>query len=177
MSRGTAVGVCEFCGGSFMDWPCKLKTRRFCSGRCRNKARASSRTRINGYIFRLVPGHPAAMRHGLVAEHRLVAEKALGKILPDTAVVHHHNEDPTDNRPENLVICQDQSYHLLLHMRMRRIRKIREAGGDPARDSYCPECHKALPEDQFSRSSGTADGCHTYCKPCDARRGARRRAA
>jgi len=57
--------------------------------------------------------------NGYVREHILVAEKALGKPLPKGAVLHHHNEDRTDNRPENLVICQDRAYHALLHRRMR----------------------------------------------------------
>jgi DNA-directed RNA polymerase sigma subunit (sigma70/sigma32) len=31
--------------------------------------------------------------------------------------VHHVNGDRSDNRPANLVICEDQSYHQLLHQR------------------------------------------------------------
>ena len=47
-------------------------------------------------------------------EHRLRAEKALGKPLPAKAIVHHHRGTmPT------LVICPDQAYHLLIHARMR----------------------------------------------------------
>lgn len=53
-------------------------------------------------------------------EHISIAEKALGKKLPSGAVVHHMNKQRADNHtPYNLVICQDQSYHLLLHRRMR----------------------------------------------------------
>jgi hypothetical protein len=52
-------------------------------------------------------------------EHVLVAERALGHALPERAVVHHVNEDGTDNRNCNLVICNDQSYHMHLHKRMR----------------------------------------------------------
>lgn len=54
-------------------------------------------------------------------EHVLIAEAALGHSLPSKAVVHHHNQNPSDNRPGNLVICPDASYHQLLHKRMRAI--------------------------------------------------------
>lgn len=51
-------------------------------------------------------------------EHIVFAEKALGRKLPKGAIVHHFNEDKTDNKtPFNLIICPDQGYHLLLHRR------------------------------------------------------------
>ena len=46
--------------------------------------------------------------------HRLRAEKALGKLLPQGAVVHHHTQ-------EQLVICQDDPYHHYLHRRARAL--------------------------------------------------------
>lgn len=60
-------------------------------------------------------------------EHVEVAERALGKPLPKGAIVHHVNGVKTDNCPENLVVCQDQAYHKLLHQRMR----ARDACGNP----------------------------------------------
>lgn len=55
-----------------------------------------------------------------VLEHVYLAEKALGKKLPRGAVVHHMNEQPSDNyTPFNLVVCPNQMYHMLLHKRMR----------------------------------------------------------
>ena len=40
---------------------------------------------------------------------RSAAIKALGKPLPEYAIVHHFNNE--------LVLCEDQKYHMLLHMR------------------------------------------------------------
>ena len=51
--------------------------------------------------------------------HVELAERALGKPLPQGAEVHHVNGIKSDNRPENLVICPDHAYHALLHTRQR----------------------------------------------------------
>lgn len=76
------------------------------------------------------PDHPGAYPGGRIYEHILVASDVLGKLLPPGAVVHHINEDRSDNRHSNLVICQDDAYHKLLHKRMReRMRRLTEVPG------------------------------------------------
>lgn len=54
--------------------------------------------------------------------HVLIAEKVLGRPLPQGAVVHHIDHDPRNNRNDNLVICESQSYHMILHRRETRLR-------------------------------------------------------
>lgn len=61
-------------------------------------------------------------RDGLrLGVHVMVAERALGKSLPEGAIVHHVNHIRSDNRNSNLVICPDSAYHHLLHSRERAL--------------------------------------------------------
>ena len=50
-------------------------------------------------------------------EHILICEEVLGKKLPPRAKIHHVDGDGHNNKHDNLVICEDQAYHKLLHRR------------------------------------------------------------
>ena len=73
------------------------------------------------YYFLRKPFHKRAIMGGYVQEHIIIAEKVLGKYLPENAVVHHINNDGLNNANSNLVICQDDEYHKLLHKRERAL--------------------------------------------------------
>lgn len=89
------------------------------------------------YIKVRSPGHAHADMNGYVLEHILVASSVLGKPLPKGAVVHHVNRNTHDNRPANLVVCQDRAYHQILHARLRALEVCGSA--NRIKCGYCGE--------------------------------------
>lgn len=63
------------------------------------------------YWMVLQPDHPHADRHGYVREHRLVVERAIGRILDPEEVVHHRDHDTTNNEPGNLELFANHAEH------------------------------------------------------------------
>lgn len=58
------------------------------------------------------------------AEHRIVAEKMIGRKLTSNDIVHHINRNVADNRPENLMVMT-RAEHAALHNREDKLlRKI-----------------------------------------------------
>jgi hypothetical protein len=117
-----------------------------------------TRTKKSGYILILQPQHPRADKEGHVPEHMLLAERALGKILPPKAVVHHIDGTRHNNKNNNLVICESQSYHLLLH---RRARAIKACGRASWRK--CAIC-KQWDDPQHLCFSGGSTTLHAECR-------------
>lgn len=69
--------------------------------------RGGRRQRVDGYWLVLTPD-------GERLEHRVVMERKLGRPLRDDEIVHHVDEDKSNNDPENLEVMS-QSDHARHH--------------------------------------------------------------
>ena len=72
------------------------------------------KTRSGGYVFVRCYNYKNK-KYTYVAEHRVVAEKQLGRYLNTKEIVHHINEVKDDNRPENLYLFENRKEHLDFH--------------------------------------------------------------
>ena len=130
--------TCETCGKLVEKYIVPSRQRRtparFCDRTCAGTWRSGeNHPRWNGgryrdkegYVYVLAPDHPRANKDGAVFEHRLVMEAHIGRFLRPEEVVHHENDDPGDNRIENLRLFANQAEHKRHHEQSRE----RDKGG------------------------------------------------
>lgn len=70
----------------------------------------------NGYVLiRVGVGHHLADVRGYAYEHRLVAEKKIGRRLRKGEQVHHKDENKQNNDPRNLEVAPSRWHHAVKH--------------------------------------------------------------
>lgn len=104
LGRCTWEKKCEACLDTYQAW---RKHQVLCIG-CYSsmQSRKAESKNTNQYVWQV---------KGKVHEHRYLAEQVLGRKLQTNEVVHHINDDPKDNRLENLMVL-DRRSHSKLHI-------------------------------------------------------------
>jgi hypothetical protein len=130
------------------------------------KKNETKRGYVKGKPKRFLPGHnckvsddmmrkriyaPECSRadtNGYARTYHVAVEKASGKPLNDKVVVHHHNLE--------LVVCENQAYHRLLHQRTAALLSCGNANW-----IKCVRCHKY--DDPINLSGKGKNAYHKEC--------------
>lgn len=98
-----------------------------------------------------------------VKVHRILIEKLLNIVLPKTVDIHHIDGNRSNNSNNNLVVCQNRSYHKLLHQRQ----EVLDAGFNPTTHHKCTDCNSYKKFSEFSLNKTRTSGYNNLCKLCD----------
>lgn len=143
--------ICKQCGKNFVGKESN-HIYKFCSKKCgsesyRGKICPNRKEKIlrKGYWHFYLPDNAMAGKQGYVAEHRLIMSEHLGRPLKNSEIVHHINENITDNRIENLVI-KTLGEHLKEHNKIdgwsRKFSKCIQCGTTKIHHEAHGKCYK-----------------------------------
>lgn len=122
-TKDPVVKACPRCGTEMRLKPSQAG-RVYCSRACQTAARMTSATErthngrpvrqdAKGYILLWEPDHPNTSQKGWQFEHRLVAERVLGRHLTRDEAVHHLNGVKDQNDPANLSVMDGKEHAAL----------------------------------------------------------------
>jgi hypothetical protein len=116
--------VCLFCGNIFKAKRNWERKKSYCSYECcvadrekvgwpRSVAIGEKEVWGDGYVY-------VKTENGWVAEHKLVAEKMIGRVLNPNEIVHHKNGNTVNNSEGNLLVVTRKE-HMEIHARAELI--------------------------------------------------------
>lgn len=122
-TKPPVIKRCAYCDMTMTLKPSQ-SARRYCSKACEGAARTKrpltrthngkpARKDDQGYVLVWEPTHPNKAFKGWQYEHRLVAEREIGRYLDSSEHVHHINGTRDDNRPENLAVMDGAAHSAL----------------------------------------------------------------
>lgn len=86
------------------------------------KRKPARRITAQGYMLMYAPYHPNLnTKDGYVLEHRLVMERKLKRFLLPSEVVHHIDEQKTNNNISNLLLFKNGREHTIHHMKLNGV--------------------------------------------------------
>lgn len=124
--KPNAIYDCIICGKHIEKWvaPSRIvkgiDTLEYCSRTCAGIGRRNvnhfrwgggRKVDKDGYVLVFRPDHPNCDKSGFIREHRVVMEEHIGRILDAIEVVHHKNDDTSDNNITNLVLYSSNADH------------------------------------------------------------------
>ena len=81
----------------------------------------------HGYVLiRVGVGHHLADVRGYAYQHRIVAERLLGRRLKQGEIVHHKDGNKQNNSPENLIVVGSNGEHYVFHRQNDSLQKPNE---------------------------------------------------
>lgn len=119
---------CLACGDIFTSW---RKDSKLCKSCLKLKLEIASRTKsTNKYVMTNIPGH---------TQHRDIAQAVIGRVLHKDEVVHHVDDNPTNNSLSNLMVLS-RPVHASLHQYLDLQRVILEK----SKNENAENCWKTL---------------------------------
>ena len=109
------------------------------------------------------PEHLNACSNGQIKEHVYIMSEMLGRPLDGFEVVHHIDENPLNNHPDNLQLFVNQAAHVTHHNILRAQKNALLISGD-ASYMKCPYCKVYSAPSEMSVSKARHTAYHKACK-------------